>query len=147
MIPRRGHAGVSTSDLIARPITLDPDPFEPFFISQGFRIGDLILLSGQVGMDEHGNSVGQGDFDAQADQAMRNIGRALAAAGSSIAQIVKVTIYITDMTYRPNVFQMRKRWFSKPYPADTLVGVKELGRPERLIEMDATALARGRIER
>jgi enamine deaminase RidA (YjgF/YER057c/UK114 family) len=135
------------TELIARPISLSPDPFEAFFISQGFRIGDLILLSGQVGIDDAGNSVGIGDFDAQADQAMRNIERALKAAGSSIDQIVKVTIYITDMKFRPNVFRMRQRWFKKPYPADTLVGVKELGRPERWIEIDATALARGRIER
>ncbi len=54
---------------------------------------------------------------------------------------------ITDMKFRPNVFRMRQRWFKKPYPADTLVGVKELGRPERWIEIDATALARGRVGR
>jgi 2-iminobutanoate/2-iminopropanoate deaminase len=131
---------------IAKRITLDPDPFAPFRISQGFRIGNLILLSGQVGMDEHGNAVGIDDFDAQADQAMRNIERALKAAGSGIDRIVKVTIYITDMRYRPNVIALRGRWFREPWPADTLVGVAQLGTPQRLIEIDATALAEGRLE-
>ncbi|MDA0366764.1 MAG: RidA family protein [Proteobacteria bacterium] len=129
----------------AQRITLDPDPFKPFFISQGFRIGDLILLSGQVGMDDSGNAVGVGDFDAQADQAMRNIQRALQAAGSDVDRIVKVTIYVTDMAYRPNVFALRQRWFKEPYPADTFVAVAALGRPDRLIEIDATALADGRV--
>lgn len=130
---------------IAQRITVDPDPFEGFRISQGFRIGNLILLSGQVGMDDQGNTVG-GGFDAQADQAMRNIERVLKAAGSGIDRIVKVNVYITDMRYRPNVIAWRGRWFAPPWPADTLVGVAQLGLPDRLIEVDATALVEGRLQ-
>jgi reactive intermediate/imine deaminase len=128
----------------AQRIHLEPDPFHPFFISQGFRIGDLILLSGQVGMDGSGKTV-YGGFDAQADQAMRNIQRALQAARSDVDKIVKVTIYVTDMQYRENVFALRQRWFKTPYPADTFVAVAALGRPERLIEIDATALVEGNL--
>lgn len=128
----------------AQRIHLEPDPFDPFFISQGFRIGDLILLSGQVGMDDSGKTV-DGGFDAQTDQAMRNIQRALQAAGSDLDKIVKVTIYVTDMQYRENVFALRQRWFKAPYPADTFVAVAALGRPERLIEIDATALVEGNL--
>ncbi|MEQ8249306.1 MAG: RidA family protein [Alphaproteobacteria bacterium] len=127
----------------AQRINLENDPFKQFYISQGFRIGDLILLSGQVGMDDAGNTAS--GFDAQADQAMRNIQRALRAAGSDIDRIVKVTIYVTDMAYRENVFALRQRWFKDPYPADTFVAVAALGRPERLIEIDATALLTGRV--
>jgi 2-iminobutanoate/2-iminopropanoate deaminase len=129
----------------AHQIKTAPDPFEPFFISQGFRVGDLIFLSGQVALDDAGNTVGIGDFDAQADQAMRNVQRALRAAGSDVDRIVKVTIYVTDMQYRPNVFALRQRWFKEPYPADTFVAVAALGRPERLIEIDVTALTKGRL--
>ena len=129
----------------AQRINLENDPFKQFYISQGFRIGDLILLSGQVGIDDAGNTVGTGDFDAQADQAMRNIQRALRAAGSDVDKIVKVTIYVTDMAYRKNVFALRQRWFKEPYPADTFVAVAALGRPERLIEIDATALVSGQV--
>jgi reactive intermediate/imine deaminase len=127
----------------AQRINLENDPFKQFYISQGFRIGDLILLSGQIGMDDAGNTAS--GFDAQADQAMRNIQRALRAAGSDIDRIVKVTIYVTDMAYRENVFALRQRWFKDPYPADTFVAVAALGRPERLIEIDATALLTGRV--
>ena len=95
----------------AQRINLENDPFKQFYISQGFRIGDLILLSGQVGIDDAGNTVGTGDFVAQADQAMRNIQRALRAAGSDVDKIVKVTNYETDMAYRENVFALRQRWF------------------------------------
>ncbi len=129
----------------AHQIKTAPDPFEPFFISQGFRVGDLIFLSGQVALDDAGNTVGIGDFDAQADQAMRNVQRALRAAGSDVDRIFKVTIYVTDMQYRPNVFALRQRWFKEPYPADTFVAVAALGRPERLIEIDVTALTKGRL--
>lgn len=129
----------------AYQIKTAPDPFEPFFISQGFRVGDLIFLSGQVALNDAGETVGIGDFDAQADQAMRNVQRALRAAGSDVDRIVKVTIYVTDMQYRPNVFALRQRWFKEPYPADTFVAVAALGRPERLIEIDVTALTAGRL--
>jgi 2-iminobutanoate/2-iminopropanoate deaminase len=128
----------------AQRIELEPDPFDSFFISQGFRIGDLILLSGQVGMDDSGNTV-NGGFDLQADQAMSNIQRVLQAAGSDVDKIVKVTIYVTDMQYRENVIALRQRWFKAPYPADTFVAVAALGRPERLIEIDATALVEGNL--
>ncbi|MBM3491813.1 MAG: RidA family protein [Alphaproteobacteria bacterium] len=131
---------------VARAIALDPDPFENFYISQGFVVGNLVFLSGQVAIDEHGKLVGEGDFDAQADQAIRNVQRALRAVGSDLDKIFKVTVYVADMRYRENVFRWRQRWFQKPYPADTLVQAT-LGRPERLIEVDATALLRGRIER
>ena len=134
------------SEPIARAIKLDPDPFEKFYISQGFVVGDLVFLSGHVAIDEQGNPVGGGDFDAQADQAIRNVRRALRAVGSDLDKVFKVTVYVTDMKYRENVFHWRQRWFKPPYPADTLVQVT-LGRPERLIEVDATALLRGRIER
>jgi len=129
----------------AQRIVTEPDPFKPFFISQGFRVGDLIMLSGQVALDDNGKTVGVGDFDAQADQAMRNVQRALRAGGSDVDKIVKVTIYVTDMKYRENVFALRQRWFKEPYPADTFVCVAALGRPERLIEIDATALVDGAL--
>ena len=129
----------------AEPIVLDPDPFRDVNISQGFRLGDLIVLSGQVAMDEHGRWEGGRDFDAQADQAMRNVQRALRGAGSDVDKIFKVTIYLTDMMYRPNVIAMRRRWFRAPWPADTLVAVAALGTPERLIEIEVMALADGSI--
>jgi enamine deaminase RidA (YjgF/YER057c/UK114 family) len=129
----------------AEVIKLDPDPFKDFYIAQGYRVGDLIVLSGQVAMTEDGTMI-EGDFDTQAEATFRNIQRALEAAGSSLDKVIKVTIYLTDMqAHRSRIMELRQKWFTPPYPADTLVGVKELGHPSRLLEIEAIALANGEI--
>jgi 2-iminobutanoate/2-iminopropanoate deaminase len=76
-----------------------------------------------------------------AEQAFKNLGRALRAGGSSLDRVAKVTIYLTDMKYFPQVVEQRRRWFSKPYPADTIVQVAGLYAPEAMIEIEAIALA------
>ena len=124
-----------------RPIRLDPDPYVPFRLSQGFRVDDLVIVSGQAAIDEHGGLVGVGDFDAQADQVFRNLQRVLEAGGSSLDRIVKVTIFLTDMANFPKIVELRGRWFTEPYPADTIVEVSSLALPELEIEIEAIAVA------
>jgi reactive intermediate/imine deaminase len=126
-------------------IATEPDPFRPYRIAQGYRVGDLIFLSGQAAIDETGAIVGAGDFDAQADQVFGNLARVLEAAGSSLAKVVKVTIYLTDMANFPKILDLRGRWFAAPYPADTIVEVRALALPGLMIEIDAIALAGGRL--
>jgi reactive intermediate/imine deaminase len=123
-------------------IRLDPDPYEPFRLSQGFRVGELLLVSGQAAIDEHGEIVGAGDFDAQAEQTFRNLERVLAAGGSSLADVVKVTIFLTDMANFPKIVELRGTWFTSPYPADTIVEVSSLALPELEIEIEAIAVVR-----
>ena len=103
-------------------IRLDPDPYEPFRLSQGFRVGDFVFVSGQAAIDEHGQLVGVGDFDAQAEQTFRNLEAVLEAAGSGLDRVVKVTIFLTDMSNFSKIVELRGRWFEEPYPADTIVG-------------------------
>ena len=126
-------------------VRTEPDPFEPFFISQAFRVGDLVITSGQAAIDSGGNLVGLGDFDAQAEQTFRNVEAVLNAAGSDLSEIIKVTIYLTDMANFPKIMELRQKWFSKPYPADTIVEVKSLALPELEIEIEAMAVAGGDI--
>jgi 2-iminobutanoate/2-iminopropanoate deaminase len=122
-------------------ITLDPDPYKPYRLSQGFRVGELLLISGQTGIDEQGELVGL-DFDAQADQAFRNLARVLEAGGSSLERVVKVTIFLTDMAANfSKIVDLRGKWFTPPYPADTIVEVRSLYRPEVEIEIEAIAVA------
>ncbi len=123
-----------------RPIRLDPDPYEPFRLSQGFRVGDLLLISGQAAIDEHGVLVGVGDFDAQAEQVFLNLGRVLEAGGSSLERVVKVTIFLTDMANFPKIVELRGKWFTPPYPADTIVEVTSLALPELELEIEAIAV-------
>ena len=122
-------------------IRLDPDPLEPYRLSQGFRVGDLVIVSGQAAIDEHGQIVGVGDFDAQAEQTFRNLARVLEAGGSSLSRVVKVTIFLTDMGNFPKVVELRGKWFTAPYPADTIVEVSSLALPELEIEIEAIATA------
>ena len=123
-------------------IATDPDPYAPYLLSQGIRVGDLLLVSGQVGIDDAGELVSLDDFETQADQAFRNLSRVLEAGGSSLDRVAKVTIFLTDMaTNFPKVVELRRKWFSQPYPADTIVEVQSLYRPEVLLEIEAIAVA------
>ena len=121
-------------------IRVDPDPYEPYRLSQGFRVGDFVFISGQAAIDPEGQLVGAGDFDAQAEQAFSNLRRVLEAGGSSLEQVVKVTIFLTDMGNFPKIVDLRGKWFSPPYPADTIVEVGSLALPELEIEIEAIAV-------
>jgi 2-iminobutanoate/2-iminopropanoate deaminase len=121
-------------------IRVDPDPYEPYRLSQGFRVGELLFVSGQAAIDPEGQLIGVGDFDAQAEQTFRNLERVLQAAGSGLDRVVKVTIFLTDMANFPKIVELRGRWFSQPYPADTIVEVSSLALPELEIEIEAIAV-------
>jgi reactive intermediate/imine deaminase len=121
-------------------VRLDPDPYEPYRLSQAIRVGDLLFVSGQAALDPQGELVGVGDFDAQAEQTFRNLERVLRAGGSGLDRIVKVTIFLTDMANFPKIVELRGRWFSQPYPADTIVEVSSLALPELEIEIEAIAV-------
>jgi len=122
-------------------IETDPDPYAPYLLSQGIRVGDLLLVSGQGGIDDAGELVSLDDFETQADQAFRNLGRVLEAAGSGLDRVAKVTIFLTDMAANfPKVVELRRKWFTPPYPADTIVQVQSLYRPEVMLEIEAIAV-------
>lgn len=135
------------SPLHVAAVRTEPDRFEPFAISQAFRVGDLLFVSGQAASDDDGNVVGVGDFEAQGHQVFRNLQRALEAGGSSLADVVKVTIFVTEGFDFDVIVALRKRYFSPPYPADSLVEVSALSRPELMIEIEAIAVCRDAAER
>ncbi|MEX0805180.1 MAG: RidA family protein [Candidatus Binatia bacterium] len=121
-------------------ITIDPDPYEPFRLAQGYRVGELLFISGQAAIDGNGQLVGVGNFDAQAEQVFANLQRVLRAGGSSLAEVIKVTIFLRDMSNFPKIVELRGRYFTPPYPADTIVEVTSLYSPDALIEIEAIAV-------
>jgi 2-iminobutanoate/2-iminopropanoate deaminase len=123
-------------------VSTDPDWYEPYAISQAIRAGGLVFVSGQAGIDEHGATVGE-DFDTQARQAFANLDRVLRAAGSDLEHVVKVTILVTDMTVIDQVVALRREYFTRPYPADTIAQTPSLARPDWKIEIEAIALVAG----
>jgi 2-iminobutanoate/2-iminopropanoate deaminase len=122
-------------------VAVDPDYYEPYAISQGIKVGNLVFLSGQSGIDQNGQTV-PGGFEAQARQAFANVANVLSNAGTSLASVVKVTILVTDMSYLDTIITLRKEFFAEPYPADTLVKVAGLAQPDWMIEIEAIALTR-----
>ena len=123
----------------ATSIQLTPDPLAPFRISPGFNVNGVLFLSGHAAISETGELVGIGDFDAQAEATFQSLQRTLQAGGSNLSKVVKVTIYLTDMSYFERIVALRQQWFSAPYPADTIVEVKALALPELMIEIEAIA--------
>jgi enamine deaminase RidA (YjgF/YER057c/UK114 family) len=104
------------------------------------RAGNHIFLRGQVGQDLRGNMVGAGDPRKQAEQAMRNVKQLLEEAGSKLAHVCKITVYITDRAYREPVYQEIGKWLKGVYPCSTGLIVQGLARPEWVMEIDVEAV-------
>jgi len=126
-----------------KQIHTQPDPYAPFLLSQAIQLGNLVFVSGQAAIGDDGEIVGKGDFDRQAEQAFKNLDRVLRAAGTGLGSVVKVTIFLTSMSHFPKIVELRRQWFSAPYPADTIVEVSGLYSPEAMIEIEAIAVAPG----
>jgi enamine deaminase RidA (YjgF/YER057c/UK114 family) len=113
-------------------------------LSQAVVAGDTVYLRGQVGQDlDSSESVGIGDVEAQTEQAMANIAQLLGEAGSGLADIVKIVVYLVDPRYREPVYRVIGRWLRGVHPVSTGIVVSALARPEWLVEIDATAVISG----
>ena len=119
-------------------VTTQPDNYAPFLLSQGIQFGNLLFISGQAGAGDDGKIVA-GGFLAQGEQAFSNLSRALEAGGSSLNDVIKVTIFVTDMAHFEDVVALRRRFFSTPYPADTIAEIKALYDPSAMFEIEAIA--------
>jgi enamine deaminase RidA (YjgF/YER057c/UK114 family) len=98
-----------------------------------------VYVAGQVAFDERRQVVGVGDMAAQVEQVYRNLKTALAAAGASFADVVKMTTFVTDMSLAPAARAARARHFGDILPASTLVEVTSLAHPELMIEIEVIA--------
>ncbi|MDQ4081812.1 MAG: RidA family protein [Actinomycetota bacterium] len=104
------------------------------------RAGDLLFVSGVVPVDEAGELVGGDDVVAQAEFIFDRIGAVLAAAGAAPADVVKVTLFLTDVDDRPQINPVRQRFFGETRPASTLVEVSRLAIPGAKLEVEAVAV-------
>ncbi len=110
-------------------------------LCQAVVAGNTVYLRGQIGQDlETRESVGIGDVAAQTEQAMANIAMLLEEAGSSLQDIVKIVVYLTDIRYREPVYRVMGRWLKGVFPVSTGIVVTALARPEWVVEIDATAV-------
>jgi 2-iminobutanoate/2-iminopropanoate deaminase len=106
----------------------------------GVRVGDMVYVSGQVARNAKGETVGLGDFEAQAVQVHENLKIVCEAAGGTLDDIVTVTMYILDRAHRPILNAIRKRYHQGPdYPCSTLLIISGLANPDFLLEIEAVA--------
>jgi reactive intermediate/imine deaminase len=105
--------------------------------------GLTIYVSGQVALDSEGRLVGKNDVAAQTRQVFDNLTAALAAAGAGLDAVVKITVFMTDVSEVQVFRDIRDTYFSGPPPASSLVGVNRLVLPDLLVEVEAIAVLEG----
>jgi enamine deaminase RidA (YjgF/YER057c/UK114 family) len=103
--------------------------------------GRTVYVAGQVALDSTGQVVGSGDFKAQAEQVFRNLNRAIESVGGSLADVIKTTTYVTDFKNVAALREIRGKYLTGGHPpANTLLVVSSLARPELLLEIEAVAV-------
>ena len=107
------------------------------------RFGELLFVSGVAPLDEAGRLV-PGDVVAQAKQVFVNLEQVLRSAKADFGDVLKVTVFLTDVADRTKVNPVRQQYFGKAKPASTLIGVKELAVPGMRIEIEAVVGLRGK---
>ena len=100
----------------------------------------FLFISGTTARDKDGNVVGKGDIKAQTRQILENMKKVLDQVGATFDNIVKVTVFITDMANFKEIHEVRAKYFKKDFPASTLVQVSSLYSPDILIEIEAIAV-------
>jgi 2-iminobutanoate/2-iminopropanoate deaminase len=120
---------VSTSDA---PAAIGP-------YSQGIRANGLLFVSGQIPLDPQTGGLASSEIAAQTERVLDNLGAVLAAGGASFADVVRTTIYLTDLTHFAIVNEIYGRRFSAPFPARATVQVAALPRGAQ-VEIDAIAV-------
>ncbi len=119
-----------------------PKPMGPY--SQGVVTtgGKLAFISGQVPQDASGNLIGKGDLEAQTKQVFTNLKNMVEAAGGTVTNIVKITIFMVKVS--PQAYEIlgrvRREFWSGDFPASTLVEINRLASPDFLIEIEAFAV-------
>jgi len=103
------------------------------------RGNQFLFISGMTARDKNGNIVGKGDVKIQTQQILENMKVILGHLGATFDNIVKVTVFITNMGHLKEIHEIRAKYFKKDYPASTLVEVSRLVHEDMLIEIEAIA--------
>jgi len=114
-------------------------PFGAFSMGVIQGDGQLVHLKGQVALDNDGQVVGQGDMRAQTRKTLENIQAVLASVGGNMTDIVSLTHYVTDIEQFMMTGDIRREFFTEPFPVTTTVQIVRLYHADLLVEVTATA--------
>jgi reactive intermediate/imine deaminase len=103
--------------------------------SQAVRAGDTVYISGQIPLDPASGQLVSGDIEAEIRRVFENLKAIATAAGGSLAHVVKLTVFLTDLAHFGKVNEIMATYFAEPYPARAAVGVAQLPRGAR-VEME-----------
>jgi 2-iminobutanoate/2-iminopropanoate deaminase len=120
-----------------------PGVFDPPTYSQGIKVSQaqtILFLSGQVAYTADGAAACRGDFKGQARGAFEAIKALVESQGGTMANVVKITTYVTDIRYRADLAPLREEFLGKKGPTSTLVEISALAHPDWLIEIEAIAV-------
>ncbi|HKI99012.1 MAG TPA: RidA family protein [bacterium] len=128
---------------LAKPLAQRGTFSGPVAFSNGVKTsgGELLFISGQIAFDENMELVGKGDMGAQTRQVLRNIAKVLEQAGGTPRDIVRVTVFVKDISRFREIHDARLEFFHADHlPASTMVEISEFVHPDALIEIDAVAV-------
>jgi 2-iminobutanoate/2-iminopropanoate deaminase len=120
-------------------ITTDGAPKAIGPYSQAIKAGNVLYTSGQIALDPATGNLVEGDFGAQAKRVFENLGSVLAAAGAGFGNVVKATVYVTDLANFATLNEIYASYFGDSKPARTTVGVSQLPKGG-LVEIDLVAI-------
>ena len=116
-----------------------PDAIGPYSQGVRARASEFLFLSGQIGLDPQTGELVAGGIEAQTERVLRNLEAVLRAGGGALDQVVKTTIYLTDMDEFPRVNRVYGKFFGDSLPARATVGVSSLPKGA-LVEVEALAV-------
>ncbi|WP_041521796.1 RidA family protein [Gilvimarinus agarilyticus] len=110
--------------------------------SQAVKVNGTVYLSGQIPLIPETMEMVQGDFAAEANQVFKNLAAVCEAAGGSLQDIVKLNIYLTDLSNFPIVNEVMASYFDEPYPARAAIGISQLPKGAQ-VEADGIMVTAG----
>ena len=140
LCPSRAYGQGQAPRFINPPSLVKPTGYTHVVVAPD---GRTVYVAGQVAFDSTGQIVGSGDFRAQAEQVYQNLRRALTSVGWSLDEVVKTTTFVTDQKNVASLREIRVKYLDRAHPpANTLLVVSSLARPELLLEIEAVAVLR-----
>jgi 2-iminobutanoate/2-iminopropanoate deaminase len=125
---------------ITQIIAADVSEPDPNIFSNCLKIGDQLFLSGMTAGDNKGGVLGDGSAEDQSRQCLNKIKTLVEEAGGTLSDVVKLTVYLTDINNRIDFGKVRKEYFSGVMPCSTLIEVSRFVQPDLIVEVDAIAM-------